>query len=132
MQKLRFENFMVEYPSYKNKLLKHVYRYKDPNKLFIMKMLKKIPFFDQITKEQLHMIMYSMKEKFLFPGEYIAKKNTTAENFTLIMSGQANVVTEFEGNDFIMAKLYAGEITHINSFILDDFVHIDVQAITSM
>ena len=32
VQKVRFINFITEYPNYKNQLLKHIYKYKDPNK----------------------------------------------------------------------------------------------------
>ena len=36
----------------------------------------------------------------------------------------------FEGNEFIMEKLYPGTILQINSFMLEDFVHMPIRCFT--
>ena len=76
--------------------------------------------------------MYSFKEKHLLPGDFIAKRGRYAEDITLIVSGEAEVITTFEGNDFVMLRLHQGDILHCNSFLMEDVIHIDVRCKTSV
>ena len=40
------------------------------------------------------------------------------------------MVTDFDGNEFVMQKLYYGTILHCNSFLQEDFIHIDLRCAT--
>jgi len=40
------------------------------------------------------------------------------------------MVTDFDGNEFIMERLNYGTILHVNSFIQEDFIHIDLRCAT--
>ena len=40
-----FNNFITDFSEFKKALKKHVNKYKDPRKMFITNMIKRIPFF---------------------------------------------------------------------------------------
>jgi len=37
------------------------------------------------------------------------------------------VLTEFEGNEFVMDTLYPGTVCHVNSYLLEDYIHLPLR-----
>ena len=46
--------------------------------------------------------MYSLKEAYIETGEYLARKHTPADQIIFIERGEVEMMTIFEGNEFIM------------------------------
>lgn len=62
INKETFRSFITDFNEWKDALKKHVHKYKDPRKVFIQKMIKRIPFFEEVNSDSLLDIMYGLKE----------------------------------------------------------------------
>ena len=71
MKKSSFINFTTDFSEFKNALKKHVNKYKDPRKVFITSMIKRIPFFADTNHDAQLEILYGLKEKYFFKDDYI-------------------------------------------------------------
>ena len=83
-------------------------------------MLNKLPFFKGCKKEGQHHFYYSMsyitydKDFIIFsPGEDLYK-------LYLLMNGVLEFVTYFDGNEFVLERVYGGSIINYRNFFMDD------------
>ncbi len=83
-------------------------------------MLSRIPFLENAIKNCFQELTYTLREKFLLEGEYLAHARDEADKLVFIEKGIVEVVTEMEGNEFVMERLGPGSILFINSFLLED------------
>ena len=72
--------------------------------MFIYQLLRRVPFLQNADKGELYEIMYSLTEVFIEAGEYIAKKQTPVDKIIFIERGEVEMMTVFEGNEFVYAK----------------------------
>ena len=62
----RFMDLCNDIPGYKNLMLRHIYKYHDPMKIFLKDSICKIPYFNKavMNKHLFHRILYSFEHKF--------------------------------------------------------------------
>jgi len=72
------------YPEYKDALKKYCQKYNDPRTVFIQKMIRRVPFFKDVSKTSLLKIQYSLKEQIIEKGQYITGRNTLSDKIIFI------------------------------------------------
>ena len=51
-------------------------------------------------------MIYKLKRNFYQKGDFIVKAYENADSILIIEKGKCEITTEFEGNEFIIEKLY--------------------------
>ena len=64
----KFKSLVSEYPDYVKFLKGHLQKYKDPKKMFLLRTMQRVEFFQGISKEAQHDIIYSLKPKYYEKG----------------------------------------------------------------
>ena len=59
-----------------------------------------------ISEEALHDVIYSLKPIYLEKGYVLLKPDDTAESLYFIEDGIVELYTTFEGNEFVLERLY--------------------------
>ena len=61
----------------------------------------------------------------------LLKEGHKVEFISFVLNGQLEVYTEFEGNEFILDKLYSGSILNAKTFIIEDKMRVSVRSSSS-
>ena len=69
----QYKNLISEFPEYNTYLKKSLQHYKDPMKKFLMKTIKSVEFFNGISKDAAHDIMYSLRHVSYERGQILLK-----------------------------------------------------------
>ena len=65
----------------------------------------------------------------MMPGDQIFRRSDIADNITFLLKGEIELFSSFEGNEFIMETVATGGVLHWQSFLLEDFVHLDARCV---
>ena len=103
-----------------NYLKSYLYQYDDSKKRFIKNLIQKVFYFKSGLElpDNLHEVIYSLKPVFYLLGTVILKEQDEVKNLMFVENGVAEVYTEFEGNEFIIDRLYRGSIINYRTFIM--------------
>jgi CRP-like cAMP-binding protein len=115
-------DLMNEIPQYYKVLLRHVYNYEDPMKVFMKSMITKIPYFgpNYLNKHLFHKILYSFELKFYNNNHELLRINDPTESLYLVIDGALEIYTDFEGNEFVIERLMPGSILNHRVIFTDD------------
>ena len=118
-----------EYPKFKKLMIKHTHVYKDNNIIFIKECLNKVEVFKNIPKVSMFELLYGMKRLNFEHGQMILKeKEDNTSSLYIVESGCAEVYTEFEGNYFVIDRLYRGSIINHRAFLMDGIQYVNVRS----
>jgi len=71
--------------------------------------------------------MYRMKVKRYEEDQTVIKETNPCSEIMFVNSGILEVYTEFEGNDFIIDKLYYGSIINFRAFFTEDNMWVNIR-----
>jgi CRP-like cAMP-binding protein len=81
-----------------------------------------------MTKEQSNFCIYNLKQNYYEQGTVILKTFESIESMMIIMHGELEIYTEFEGNDFILERLSKGSIINHRQFLMGDISQVNIRA----
>jgi CRP-like cAMP-binding protein len=83
-------------------------------------LIQKIFYFKDLKKDELHEIMYNLRQVHLEPGEYCLLDNngSKADEIIFVESGTLEVLTYMEGNEFVIDYLTQGSIINYRSILV--------------
>lgn len=93
---------MQDYPRFQKELRRHVYRYRDSNKLFVFSVFQNIEYLKEVSLKTFHQLLYSLKEFFLDTGEILFRKNDAFQSLVIVKTGELDVVLCVDGIDIII------------------------------
>lgn len=123
----QFKHLISEYPEYLRFLKGHLQKYKDPMKKFLIHTIQKLDYFQGISSEALHDIMYSLKPKYFEKGQVLIKPDDKTDTLHFVEAGILEVYTLFEGNEFVLERLYRGSALNFRSFFMEDLFYCNVR-----
>ena len=68
-----------------------------------------------------------MEPKFYEIGDTIIRKYGFAQNMVFILSGCVEIMDDFEGNDFVIDRLFMGSTLNQRTFIMQEMVFVTAQ-----
>ena len=89
-----------------------------------MKICKRIPFLEVLDKLEIQEIIYFMNHDYHEKGSVILRKNSLADSVIIVENGCVEVVIEFEGNKFVIDRLYRGSIINYRLFLIQERVSV--------
>ena len=99
--------------------------YRDPRIVSARRMIKKLPYFQHATKEEIQDAVFMMEQAFYETNQTIIRSRENSKLIIFILSGCVTVKTEFDGNPFVLDYLRQGSIIHYRSFMLEELIHVD-------
>ena len=116
---------------YKRHLKNWIFQYKDPKKKFLSRVMKKVFYLnsDDLTKDNRHDIFYRLVPQTYEQGQLIMKENSNANSLMFVECGLIEVYTEFEGNEFVIEKLYSGSVINFRAFFMEDLNYVNMRAV---
>ena len=129
LSKKHYEEFIVDQVEWKEELLRHVRKYKDPRKRFILKSVKNIPHFSHLPDDIIHELAYAFELKFYEQGSHVLKVGQLCDRFLILLAGEIEVVTEMEGNEYVVDRLPPGTNINHQAVFIDDTMHINMRSI---
>lgn len=126
----KFREVALNYPFYQILLKRQVFDYKDDKLMYLRSQIRKIPFFKtNLPKKILHDMIFGMEAKMYEKGQIILKELDSINSLCFLQKGMIEVYTEFEGNDFILDRLYQGSCINHRSFFIEDLMYISMRAL---
>ena len=124
----KFKDIIAEYPLYELLLKKHCFSYHDSNKRFLLKLLEKISFLNsKLSEEVIHEILYSLESRDFEDGQIIKRINEPIHSIYFVASGSVEVVSEFDGHEFVIDCLGEGSVINENSFLIEDTSRVNLR-----
>ena len=68
----------------------------------------------------MHHLVAKMRQEFFLQGEIIQKEGSETNGFMIVANGCVELFTTFEGNEFIIERVYVGGIINARSFLVED------------
>ena len=90
--------------------------------------MKNVDYFKRLSKETLIQLASQMSPLFFENGQMIAKEMTNADQILIVLSGCCELYTEFEGNEFVIERVYKGGIINSRSFLMEDMNYCNIRA----
>lgn len=131
LDRQNFMDLMNEMPDMLKFLKRHIYNYTDPLKTFTKELMIKLPYFgaSYMHKHVFHKIIYSFQNKFYNEGEIILHEGDKADQIIFVVNGYLEMVTEFEGNEFVLERLTPGTILNYRNVFTDDQMQASVRSL---
>jgi CRP-like cAMP-binding protein len=70
-----------------------------------------------------------MSPLFFEQGQMVAKEMTNADHILIVVNGCCELYTEFEGNEFVIERVYKGGIINSRSFLMEDMIYCNIRAV---
>jgi len=105
LSQAKFKNFVSDYPEYEDQLKLSIQIYNDCQKNFLLETIKRIPYFNGISIEALHAVIYCLKKRYYQRGEMLFNVDDHASSVFLVQEGQISLYTFFEGHEFELERL---------------------------
>ena len=74
-------------------------------------MLRRVPFFGGLDAAKLKLLAFTSRALKFAPGEYLMKMGDASDSAYVILDGEAEVVGETSGGEFVVAVLRSNELT---------------------
>ena len=131
LKKPRFREVISEFPEYE-KLLRDsaIKTYRDSKIDFILKMLRRIEYLQDHSDEVLFDIMFSLVPKPLERDTMVLAEEQPADAVYFIETGEIEVYTKFEQNEFILEQLYKGSAINHRAFFMQDYSYVNFRCLT--
>jgi CRP-like cAMP-binding protein len=108
--------------------MKEIRKINDTFKQFMYQSIIQIEYFKEISNKFFHLLLYQFKMITLEQGERLLKEGDDTEQLYIVMKGCLNIYTEFEGNEFLLAKLPKGSVLNYRVIFLEDQMLVRIQA----
>ena len=135
MARLSFSHWrdiVNEYPIYLNYLKLNLFQFQDPFKQFVFNSLSQIFYFAKtLTQHNMHQILYTLEQRIYEKGHIILRQKRECEELFIVQNGEVEMVTSFEGNEFVLDTLYQGSIINHRQFLMSDFMEVTARAKTN-
>ena len=130
----QLRSIINEYPLYLKYLKQYLFHYDDEKKKFLLNLIKKVFYFKAGLKTQdyIHDTIYSLKPVFYERGTIILKEQEVVKTVMFIEHGMVEVYTEFEGNEFLIDRLYEGSVINYRTFLMDDIMSVNIRAVENV
>ena len=129
----RFKEIVSEYPEYETHLRQHIITeygdQKDPKITFFKRMIKRVNYLKNIDTEILFDIMFSLKTKSFEPDTIVIAEEEVANSLYFIESGCLEVFTQFEEDEFVLERLYAGSSLNHRCFFMQDLMYVNIRCV---
>ena len=74
-------------------------------------MLRRVPFFGGLDAAKLKLLAFTSRALKFAPGEYLMKMGDASDSAYVILEGEAEVIGETSGGEFVVAVLRSNELT---------------------
>ena len=74
-------------------------------------MLRRVPFFGGLDAAKLKLLAFTSRALKFAPGEYLMKRGDASDSAYVILDGEAEVIGETSGGEFVVAVLRSNELT---------------------
>ena len=74
-------------------------------------MLRRVPFFGGLDAAKLKLLAFTSRALKFAPGEYLMKMGDASDSAYVILDGEAEVIGETSGGEFVVAVLRSNELT---------------------
>jgi len=128
----QFRSLVAEYPEYLKVLKTHLQGYNDPLKKFRLKTIRQVEFFNNISVNAIHDILYSLKSIYNEKGTLLMKPDDNSNLMYFVESGVLEIYTILEGNEFVLDRLYKGSCLNHRSFLQEDSMYVYVRCARSV
>ena len=134
LTRLKFKEITTEFPEMTHILKKRVFEYKDRGKRFMKGCLKKIEYFQGVSEEAIHDVMYNMEVINYQVGDILQKPGDVASTLLFVQDGVVEVYAEFDDHQpFVIERLFRGSMINYRTWFMEDngqvFLRIDENAI---
>jgi CRP-like cAMP-binding protein len=127
LEEARFRELVGEFPEYMKHLRMHMQTYKDRMKKFMVQMAMRVPYITKVSADTMHDIIYSLKPKQYEKGTVLYKPEDDVTSVLFIQEGVVELFTYFEGNEFVIERLYRGSVLNFRAFFMDDLMYVYVR-----
>ncbi len=127
LTKLKFKEIVTEFPEMIDALKNGIYKYKDRFKSFIKQCLKKVDYFNGLSEDAIHDLMYNMELKHYSAGEILQKPGDIEQHLIFIQDGCVEVYLELDGNKFAFERLYRGSIINYRSWFMENKAEVNIR-----
>jgi len=133
LTKILYRRLVQDYPEYEMSLKRYVVKnYYDHRIAFLQRMVKRIDYFDKVPVDILFDLIFHLKSK-LFPKDtFMLNIHDNITEILFIEEGTVQVITEFEGNTFVIDELGPGSVINYRSVFLKDQMHVEVSTLTDV
>jgi len=123
----QFKTLISEYPEYLRLLKQYLQEYEDPKKRFLLKTIQTVSYCTNISNEALHDLIHQLKPKYYEKGTILLKPDDTYSSLYFVEDGCLEIYTTFEGNEFIIERLYRGSSLNARTFFMEDLMYVYVR-----
>jgi len=118
------------YPRFKEYLTRFSYGYDDVHKKFLLSLIRSVPFFSHrsIKTQYLHELVFLLRPSTLDHGTTILKPEDEINSIIFVTSGCIEVITWFEGYEFILERLYSGSVVNFRNFFMGDHSYVGLRS----
>jgi signal-transduction protein with cAMP-binding, CBS, and nucleotidyltransferase domain len=97
-------------------IYKRIYKYNDRLLKFIKKSIKRVPYFMNLEEECLADIIYALVTEKYAKHEILQEPGGDANHLLFLQSGIIEISTSFEGQEFVIERLFRGSIVNFRTF----------------
>ena len=120
LSKSKFNMIVTEFPRLKEILKKGIFKYNDRMKKFIKSCLNKIPYFQGISEDAIHDVIYHMNLRHFNEGDIIQNPGDSTKSLYFIQEGIVEVYADFDGHHFVIERLHRGSIINYRNWFNED------------
>jgi signal-transduction protein with cAMP-binding, CBS, and nucleotidyltransferase domain len=103
-------------PGVKEVILKRIYKYNDKLLKFIKKSMKRVPYFKNLEEGCLADIMFNLVTEKYAKNDILQEPGGDANHLLFLQSGIIEISTSFEGQEFVIERLFRGSIVNFRTF----------------
>lgn len=116
----RYKEVLIEFPDLTIELKKHIFKYNDKQKAFMIKRMREIEFFKDIDEDSTHDIMYSFIGESYAKDEYLQTIGDINSSLYFLQRGVIEIETRCDNEvDFTIEKLFRGSIVNYRTFFME-------------
>ena len=124
----KYREVSIEYPMFEKTLKQYLYNYNDKKIQFLRQIVTRVDYLKHsMTKEIFYDLIFKLVPVNYERGQMILKQFSYANSLMFVEYGVVEVYTQFEGNEFIIEKLYSGSVINYRSFFMQDLMHVNIR-----
>ena len=98
---------------------KYIYKYGDKNKMKFKKLSSRIDYLKILKPETFHFLYYSFSLSTIETGKHLFEVGDPNNELILLVDGNVELYTYFDGNEFVLERLYSGSIINHRIFFME-------------
>lgn len=97
----------------------------------MVRLIRSVEYFQDVNVDILHKLLYGMRTLFFEKDSFILKQGDFTDRILFIESGTAEVLTEFESNEFVIERLGQGAVINRKAFWVNDLMQVYIKCVTN-